>query len=251
MWTSKQLHIVKQIVLEEGTVLPTQELIAVFGTRRKAILKGWKLPFLEQALHYDRFWTQWLAPGSGRLWLRRTNLDGSELTSQTSWPMCPLHRPSKKLYGENIPTRFDFAGITFGTVSNKAYHDFCVLVDNGDFYLEERTPPVLQHIQLEVRSYEVLTLNTAFIRDSAHTIFESLNEAMMMMMMNSMLRCKELAEAQHAEREERGAGLSEWVWAKWMKEATRTGFAERFGSSTFNDFELVESIMSDKEDRIF
>lgn len=37
---------------------------------------------------------------------------------------------------------------------------------------------------------------------------------------------KELAEAQHAEREERGAGLSEWVWAKWMKEATRTGFAE-------------------------
>jgi hypothetical protein len=34
MWTSKQLHIVKQIVLEEGTVLPTQDLIAVFGTRR-------------------------------------------------------------------------------------------------------------------------------------------------------------------------------------------------------------------------
>ncbi|KAJ7855107.1 hypothetical protein B0H13DRAFT_2080247 [Mycena leptocephala] len=77
-------------------------------------------------------------------------------------------------------------------------------------------------------------LNAAFIRDSAHTIFESLNDATRTGFAESVeeVRSQLLGRLKRMLREIQLLFIG-------------------FGSSTSNDFELVESIMSDKEDRIF
>ncbi|KAJ6623891.1 hypothetical protein B0H10DRAFT_2008729 [Mycena sp. CBHHK59/15] len=79
-----------------------------------------------------------------------------------------------------------------------------------------------------------MKLNAAFIRDSAHTIFESLNDATRTGFAESVeeVRSQLLGRLKRMLREIQLLFIG-------------------FGSSTSNDFELVESIMSDKEDRIF